>query len=172
MAGVMTFPSKNVAALHPSLPRRPSRTTQPRRRSEDHVVYSEVPLVTPGLTRRITRSNVAIQIGVFRDDEHKGRFLFVRGHETEALEKALDEAEASTDILPKTIVAAIQLKSGAALELGAARGLVAIRWVLPSGKRRHASLLRGQELTALRRAIADLKMTAATAALATKETNQ
>src|SRR5258708_2081318 len=153
----MTFPLARSGALHPLMPRRPDRTTeQPRSTQLDSgdVIYHTSPLVTSGMTRVISTYRGKLKISLTRDGEPAGGMSF-RGPELSVIANACDAALVAADELIN--IARVEVPSGSCIEVGACQGTVALRWILPDGRRRKYPMrITGSELDALRRALVDL----------------
>jgi hypothetical protein len=116
------------------------------------------------MVRRISRNHCAIVVQFLKEDGSRGgEYRFAIGEELDTLERAIEAAAAAPDGRIQ-IVGRLPCRSGAQIEISASRQTVALRWRLPTGERRKLTLIRDAELRALRRAIRDLRTTAAKAA--------
>jgi hypothetical protein len=145
--------------LHPSLPRRPARTSEREERDDPkirvfHEVLGERPLQISSSTDR-----VHVRLLDRRDGRFRSRFMFTRA-DLEQLDRALDAAREPQIRCIRTL----SLKTGELLDVGAGQGAIFMRIRATEGSARVHVRIEGPALTALKFAIADLRSRTTTAA--------
>jgi hypothetical protein len=108
----------------------------------------------------LTSDSVSIEV-TYDGRPGRGGFRFVRGRELQTLIDAIKIADDPTvNLAPRNVGVVKIKKSGAEIEVGAARGLVLLRWRLPDGRTTSSTRIYDEELAALRLAAAEMQKTA------------